>query len=236
MSAVVRALAALALVLLVLTPVVEARSWAWLGVRIRDLSEQEMEELSKRHGIKEGFGVVIVDVMEDTPAARAGMRNGDIVVAFEGRPITETRLLQRLIAGAPVDQDIKLTVLRTEGRRPLAVRLVSMPREITGERVAAEFGFLLRDAEGARDTGIRLQPATTPPAVTAVLKGSSAQKAGLEVGDVVLQINEHSVVTRDAVREAMSDVPLDRALRLTVLREGHHVNLTLPAAEAPPAP
>ena len=66
-----------------------------------------------------------------------------------------------------------------------------MPRaEITGERVAAEFGFLLRDAEGARDTGIRLQPATAPPAVTAVLKGSSAQKAGLEVGDVVLQINE----------------------------------------------
>ena len=236
MSAVVRALAALALVLLVLTPVVEARSWAWLGVRIRDLSEQEMEELSKRHGIKEGFGVVIVDVMEDTPAARAGMRNGDIVVAFEGRPITETRLLQRLIARAPVDQDIKLTVLRTEGRRPLAVRLVSMPREVTGERVAAEFGFLLRDAEGARDTGIRLQSATTPPAVTVVLKGSSAQKAGLEVGDVVLQINEHSVVTRDAVREAMSDVPLDRALRLTVLREGQHVNLTLPAAEAPPTP
>jgi serine protease Do len=235
-SAVVRALAALALVLLVLTPVVEARSWAWLGVRIRDLSEQEMEELSKRHGIKEGFGVVIVDVMEDTPAARAGMRNGDIVVAFEGRPITETRLLQRLIARAPVDQDIKLTVLRTEGRRPLAVRLVSMPREVTGERVAAEFGFLLRDAEGARDTGIRLQSATTPPAVTVVLKGSSAQKAGLEVGDVVLQINEHSVVTRDAVREAMSDVPLDRALRLTVLREGQHVNLTLPAAEAPPTP
>ena len=53
---------------------------------------------------------------------------------------------------------------------------------------------------------------------------------------MVLQINEHSVVTRDAVREAMSDVPLDRALRLTVLREGQHVNLTLPAAEAPPTP
>jgi S1-C subfamily serine protease len=72
--------------------------------------------------------------------------------------------------------------------------------------------------------------------VTAVLKGSSAQKAGLEAGDVILQINEHSVVTRDAVREAMSDVPLDRALRLTVLREGRHVGLTLPAAEATPTP
>jgi serine protease Do len=235
-SVIVRALGVLALVVLTLTPAADARSWSWLGVRIRDLGEQEMDELSKRHGIGEGFGVVIVDVMEDTPAARAGMRNGDIVVAFEGRPITDTRLLQRLIARAPVDQDIKLTVLRTEGRRPLAVRLVSMPREVTGERVAAEFGFLLRDAEGARDTGIRLQSATIPPSVTAVLKGSSAQKAGLEQGDVILQINEHSVVTRDAVREAMSDVPLDRALRLTVLREGRHVGLTLPAPEAVPTP
>ena len=127
MSVAARALTALALVLLVLAPLAEARSWAWLGVRIRDLSEQETEELSKRHGIREGFGVVIVDVMEDTPAARAGMKNGDIVVAFEGRPITETRLLQRLIARAPVDQDIRLTVLRTEGRRPVAVRLVTIP-------------------------------------------------------------------------------------------------------------
>jgi serine protease Do len=235
-SATPRVLGALALLLLVLTPVADARTWAWLGVRIRDLSEQEMEELSKRHGIVEGFGVVVVDVMEDTPAARAGMRSGDIVVAFEGRPITETRLLQRLIAQAPVDQDIKLTVLRTEGRRPLAVRLVSMPREVTGERVAAEFGFLLRDAEGTRDTAIRLQSATAPPSVTAVLKGSPAQKAGLETGDVILQINEHSVVTRDAVREAMSDIPLDRALRLTVLREGRHVGLTLPPPEGAPVP
>jgi serine protease Do len=173
--------------------------------------------------------------MEDTPAARAGMRNGDIVVAFEGRPITETRLLQRLIARAPVDQDIRLTVLRTEGRRPVAVRLVTMPRPVAGERVAAEFGFLLRDTEGPADSAIRL-PSATPPSVTVVLRGSPAQKAGLEVGDVILQINEQPVVTRDAVREAMSDIPLDRTLRLTVGRDGRHLPLTLPGPEERPNP
>jgi len=235
MSAIARALGVMALVVLTLTPAADARSWSWLGVRIRDLGEQEMDELSKRHGIGEGYGVVIVDVMEDTPAARAGMRNGDIVVAFEGRPITETRLLQRLIARAPVDQDIRLTVLRTEGRRPVAVRLVSMPRPVAGERVAAEFGFLLRDSEGSAESGMRL-PATTPPSVTVVVRNSSAQKAGLEVGDVILQINEQPVVTRDAVREAMSDIPLDRTLRLTVGRDGRHLPLTLPGPEERPNP
>jgi len=210
MSAARQVLAALALVLLGLTAAAEARTWSWLGVRIRDLSEQEMEEVSKRHGIREGFGVVVVDVMEDTPAARAGMRNGDIVVALEGRPVTDTRLL--------------------------AVRLVSMPRPVAGERIAAEFGFLLREADGARETGIRLQSSTAAPFVTVVLRGSAAQKAGLEVGDVILQINEQPVVTRDAVQETLSDVPLDRTLRLTVLREGRHVGLSLAGPEERPSP
>src|SRR5256712_5616325 len=79
----------------------DVRQWSWLGVRIRDLSEQEMEEIAARHGIREGFGVVIVEVIEGAPAARAGLKNGDIVVAFGKRPVTETRLLQRLRAPAP---------------------------------------------------------------------------------------------------------------------------------------
>ena len=124
---VTRVLISLIVVLLAATAA-DARSWSWLGVRIRDLSEQEMDEVSARHGIGEGFGVVIVEVMEDTPAARAGMRAGDIVVAFEGRPVTDTRLLQRLIGRAPVGGDVRLTVLRREGRRALPVRLVAMPR------------------------------------------------------------------------------------------------------------
>ena len=61
-----RILAGLGLLLVslgVVVPVVEARPWAWLGVRIRDLSEQEMESVSARHGVREGFGVVIVEVL-----------------------------------------------------------------------------------------------------------------------------------------------------------------------------
>ena len=69
--------------------------WAWLGVRIRDLSEQEMEEISQRYGLREGFGVVIVEVIKETPAAAAGLRTGDLVVAFSDRPVADTRSLQR---------------------------------------------------------------------------------------------------------------------------------------------
>jgi serine protease Do len=210
------------LLALVVTGTVEARTLAWLGVRIRDLSEPEMDELATKHGIVEGFGVMIVEVMDDTPAARAGMHAGDIVVAFEGRPVTETRLLMRLISRAPIDHDVRLTVLRSTGRKALLVRLVDMPRPVAGERIAADFGFVLRDAESVPD---RLTP--NPPLVTFVVRNSPAERGGLEKDDVILQINERAVLTRDAAREALSDVAPDQPLHLTVRRDQEHVTLTL---------
>lgn len=197
------------------------RQWAWLGVRIRDLAEQEMEEIAAKHGIREGFGVVIVEVIEGAPAAKAGLRAGDIVVAFGDRPVTETRLLQRLIAAVPPGAESRLTVLRAAGRQRVAVRLAAMPRAVVGERIAAEFGFIVREPEGPGE-------GPTAPVITAVLRGSQAEKAGLEVGDVVLQVNDAPVLTRDAARDALADVTVDRPLRLTVRRGESRLSVTLP--------
>jgi serine protease Do len=218
------------LALLAAAPVAEAaRDWSWLGVRIRDLSEPEMDELSRQHGIREGFGVVIVEVMDATPAQRAGMKNGDIVVAVDGRPVTDTRMLQRLIASGPVERDARLTVLRPEGRRALPVRLVAMPRTIVGERVAAEFGFILRDPEPQPELGGR-RPGRHAPTVTLVVRGSAAERAGLETGDVILTINDAAVVSRDAAREALAELTPERPFRLTVRRGEEHLGLEVPAA------
>jgi S1-C subfamily serine protease len=161
------------------------------------------------------------------------VRAGDIVVAFEGRPVTDTRLLQRLIARAPADADVRLTVLRKEGRRALPVRLMVMPRPVAGERVAAEFGFVLRETDaGAGATG----PPPPVPQVTLVARDSMAEKAGLAVGDVILQINDRGVVTRDAAREALGDAGLEQPLQLTVRRGREALSLTLSAPGWRPQP
>ena len=220
---------ALALVLAFVADAVAAKPWAWLGVRIRDLSEQEMDELSQRHGIKEGFGVFIVDVLDETPAARAGLKSGDIVVAFEGRPVTETRLLQRLIATASPESEVRLVVLRREGRRAVPVRLMTMPRDVAGDRVAALFGFVLREpatTEAAASAGT--------PVVAAVERGGAAERAGLRAGDVLLQVGEQPIVSREAARQALADASPDRPLRLVVRREGERFALTLAAEPRKP--
>ena len=106
-----RALVLVALLAGLLAPSADgATRWGWLGVRIRDLSEQEMEDISRRFGLREGFGAVIVEVIKETPAAAAGLRNGDLVVAFRDRPVVDTRSLQRAIGSTSVGETVRLTV------------------------------------------------------------------------------------------------------------------------------
>jgi len=227
-----RALVAFGLVLIAASAA-DARSWSWLGVRIRDLAEQEMEELASKHGMREGFGVVIVDVLEDTPAARAGLKRGDVVVAVGERPVTDTRLLQRLIGATPAGVDAEVTVLRPEGRRRVGVRLVTMPRGVAGERVAAEYGFVMRDPDGEPGSETR-RAASGTPAVGVVVRGSSAEKAGLEVGDVILQVGEQPVLSREAAREALAESDPARPLPLAVRRGEQRLMLSVPAARSAP--
>ena len=223
-----RGLLLAALWLVALAPSVEARPWAWLGVRIRDISEQEVEEISGRHGLREGYGVMIVEVMTDTPASRAGLRAGDLLVAVDGGPVTEARVLQRMIAQAPLDRTSRVTVLRVEGRRELPVRLVTMPAEVAGERVAAEFGFLLA-GPGSRREAPEAGPGEGSPTVAAVASGGPAALGGLEVGDVLVQVDGRAVLTRDDARQALGEVVVDRGLRLTVRRAERLVTLSLSA-------
>jgi len=195
-------------------------------VRIRDLSEQEMEDISKRFGMREGFGAVIVEVIKETPAAAAGLRNGDLVVAFRDRPVVDTRGLQRAVASTEVGETVRLTVLRQdEGRRPVQVRVGRMPEAMAADRVAAEYGFLVRDPDGQPELGgARPSPV---PSVAAVVPRTRAERAGLQVGDVLTEVNGRPVVTLDAVREALLAAGPDGPLPLIVRRGQDRVMVTL---------
>jgi serine protease Do len=222
-----RTLLSLALLLACLVPPAEAATrWGWLGVRIRDLSEQEMEDISKRFGLREGFGAVIVEVIKETPAAAAGLRTGDLVVAFRDRPVVDTRSLQRAIASTSVGETVRLTVLRTEeGRRPVEVKVGAMPDAMAADRVAAEYGFFVRDPEAQPELG-GARPSAVP-SVAAVVPRSRAERAGMQVGDVLTEVNGRPVVTLDAVREALLAAGPDGPLPLIFRRDQEQIAVTL---------
>jgi serine protease Do len=222
-------------VLLVLAAALLAEAappWGWIGVRIRDLSEQEMEEISQRHGIREGFGALIVDVIKETPAEAAGLRAGDLVVAFKDRPVVDTRMLQRYVARTGIGETVALTVLRRdEGRRALTVRIGSMPDEVMAERIAVELGFVLRDAEDRAELAVGRPWGLA--VVAAVVPRSRADAAGLRVGDLVLEVDGRPAETLAAVRAALLAVPLEGPLTLVVRRERERLSLLLESPKIP---
>jgi serine protease Do len=200
--------------------------WGWLGVRVRDLSEQEMSEISTRHGIREGFGAMIVEVLRETPAESSGLRSGDLLVAFHDLPVVDTRSLLRLIASAPVGETVSLTVLRLdEGRRRISVRLGVMPEPVAADRVAAEFGLFVREPELQPEIG-GARPSVVP-SVSGVVPGSRAARAGVKVGDVVVEVNGRPVVTFEALRAALLSVPAEGPLPLVLRRDGERLSVTL---------
>ena len=137
-------------------------------------------------------------------------------------------MLQRLIAAGPVEREARLTVLRPEGRRALPVRLVAMPRTVAGERVAAEFGFILRDPDPQPELGGR-RPGGSAPTVTLVVQGS-ARSGGSRDRRRHPPDQRHAVVSRDAAREALADLAPD-SVQLTVRRGERHLALDVPAAD-----
>jgi len=227
----VRLLLAVALALSFVASAEASPRWGWLGVRIRDLSEQEMDEISQKHGLREGFGAMVVEVLKDTPAEAAGLRAGDIVVAVGNRPIVDTRTLQRYITAVSVGEAVPITVLRRDqGRRAVSVRVGAMPDAVVAERVAAEYGFFVGEAEAQPELG-GARPAGVPPSVTGVLPKSRAEVAGLKPGDVLLEINGRPVGTVGALREALIAVTPDGPLSVVVRRDRERLTVSLDRAK-----
>lgn len=231
----VAAMAGLVLALLS-TGVAAGEQWGWLGVRIRDLTEQEMEEIAKKVGVSEGYGVLIAQVMKETPAESSGLREGDLVVAIDGRPIVETRALQRLVGATPAGRELGVVVLRETERQELRVRVGRMPADVIADRVAFEFGFYVRDAGEERPAGSGPPRVLEPrgpmaPTVAGVAERSSAAQGGLRAGDQILAVNDIVVDSVEAFRQRLQDLYLRDAIRLRVDRDGGTLALTLPPAQ-----
>ena len=225
------------LLLAMFLAVLRASSWprpapprgggAGSGVRVRDLSEQEIGGDLDSSGIREGFGAMIVEVLRETPAESSGLRSGDLLVAFRDRPVVDTRSLLRVIASAPRGRH--RVPHRAAPGRGAAARLGSPGGDagasVVADRVAAEFGLFVREPEAQAELG-GARPSVVP-AVSGVLPGSRAARAGVKVGDVLVEVNGRAVVTYEALRAALLSVPAEGPLALVLRRDGERLSVTL---------
>jgi serine protease Do len=171
----------------------------FLGVTIQDLSP----DLADQFQLKSNSGAVVADVKPDTPAANGGLKSGDVILEFEGKPVKDSRQLKFAVAATAPGQKVKLGYLR-DGKNEIATVTVG---EIPGEKQTVNStsgkdngvldGVEVGDLDPAAREEFEVPPRVHGALVSNVDPSSAAAEAGLAPGDVIQEINHQPVRTAD---------------------------------------
>jgi serine protease Do len=195
----------------------------WLGVSIQPLTP----ELAKSFGAKDTRGVLISDVIPESPAAKAGVQAGDVLLEFEGKKVESPSDLQRAVGFTPPGTTAKMKVLREKGDKTFEVKIAEAPdeRELAarpGPRGSSSLGMEVRPItpEIARQLNLR---STEGVVVARVEDASAAAAAGVQRGDVIREINRLGIKSIGDFEKATKE--LKDGDRMTVLLQRGHMSL-----------
>jgi len=172
-------------------------SRGWLGVTLQTLTP----ELARSFQLESAHGALISEVLSDTPAAKAGLRPGDIVLSIEGKEVQDHRELSDAVAALAPGTEAELTLLRDGAEKAVSVVLGERPakdvlarREVRAPRGSDAFGLRLGDVPRNLARELELSGGAV---VREVAPDSPAARAGLMPGDVILSVDEHEIATAD---------------------------------------
>jgi serine protease Do len=163
----------------------------WLGVSIQDVTP----DLAKEFGAAANTGALVGDVLEDSPASKAKLERGDIITAYNGVPVRDSNHLRGLVAETPPGTTARLSVLRDKKPLDLNVTIGELPKKLakasrdgSGKGEHALAGITVENVrQSARSK------ASSGVVVTDIEPDSSAERAGLQKGDVIREINRKPV-------------------------------------------
>lgn len=215
-------------------------SRGWLGVNIQGVTK----DLASGLGLSKPEGALVSAVTRGSPAEKAGVLTGDVIVAVNGERIEKLRELPRYVANLAAGQVAKMTVFRAGAERTLSVTIGAMP---TSDKVAAaapsksgapRFGMMLAALDDAMRARFGLGPDESGVVVTGVDPDGIAAKKGVRPGDIIRRISGQAVtspadVTR-IIEKALSNPKEDqrKALLVLVNRNGNDRYVALPLRDA----
>ena len=190
----------------------------WLGVMIQDVTP----DLSKSFGLKETKGVLISDVTEGSPAAKAGLKRGDVVKGFDGHEVENAHTLSRLVAATQPNSKAKLDIIRDGKEKTIEVTIGTMPQKVEGQLPEKEtaWGLSVQDITPEVAQQLGLNPDEQGVVISGVDPGSPAGEAGLRTGDVVKEVNRQEIHNLNDYNQALEKAKQDKSLLLVIKRGG----------------
>ncbi|KAB0664228.1 DegQ family serine endoprotease [Oryzomonas japonica] len=186
----------------------------YLGVRFQPLTA----DLAKSFGLDSDKGALIANVEKDTPADKAGLKAGDIILEYDGKPITEGNELPRYVAATPIDKKVKLMIFRDGKKQVVGVTIARLKdgeaqAAAAGTTESASIGIVVQELtkELASRLGIR---DTKGLIVSEVKPGSSAEEAGIAPGDMIIEVNGQGPDTREKYNAVVAKLKKGDVARL----------------------
>jgi len=195
-------------------------SRGWLGIGIQNLTP----ELAEYYGIEEQEGVLVTQAYEGDPAAKAGIKEGDVIVALDGKRISSSRELSRTVAEAGVGNKLSLTFLR-EGREKkvnvkLAKRPDTEPTMARGEARSDDLGLKVREIDPEIAERLGMDENTAGVVVVGVNPDSKAAEADIRQGDVLVEINRKPVASLKDYKQQLRKIDAGDTVQMLLRRGG----------------
>jgi serine protease Do len=208
-------------------------SRGWLGILIQDVNR----ELAESFGMKQPRGAVVLRVLPDSPAAKAGFKVGDVVVEFDGKKIYHSSDLPLAVGQADIGSKSKVTVIREGKSKTLNVTIAELPpEEELAEQRPAEPGKAKADKLGLRVETLSPEQRKELDldkrgVVVREVEAGAARSAGIRVGDILLVINNQDVTSAEQFAKLVKDLPAGKSVPVLVQRGGSPVFLPLKIPE-----
>jgi serine protease Do len=189
----------------------------WLGLYPQPLTREMAEYLR----IPRVRGILISDVQADSPAARAGLQSGDILVSFKGMPVEaeqeeEVNRFVQLVTSQEPGTRVAIEIMRNGQKMEKTVEIGTQPK-MDAREVDTDFGFTGKEITQTLALEYRLD-GTTGVLVSYVSRGSPADMGGLEVGDVITGVDGKPVTTLEQFEAMLPGLNSRNRFLLTLLR------------------
>lgn len=172
----------------------------YLGVAIQPLTA----ELAESFGIKPGQGILIAEVTKNSPADKAGLLQGDVIVTYDGEPVIDVGSFRNRVSLTPPGSRKHLTILRGGEKNDLTITISKLSKDSHVAQSTENIGLavqtltpqLAEQFDGKPGEGV---------VVTKVQSGSIAAMAGIEIGSVILQVNRKAVKSAAEFKHAVKE-------------------------------
>lgn len=189
---------------------------SWLGVKIQDVTP----DLARQKNLRLAKGVHVVEVIEGTPAYKAGLQNGDLIIRVNGTLVENREVLTGKIQEIPVGEEGQFQILRNNKPITLNIRL-SEPVSSKGLIAMNLIGIDVKDLSYRERRNLKLDNDLEGVIIQSIKPGSIAQRSGLEIDDIIIQINRAKVRDLQSFQRSLELAGSSRAVFMVVIRGGY---------------